>query len=192
MQREITTWHLEMNDPGDFRPARPRPELRIERAEIPCPELNRFFYTAVGGDLFWLDRIAWTYDRWMAWLDRPEAETWIGSVAGTPAGYFELEHQAEGSTEIAYFGLLPRFVGQGLGGALLSAAVERTWASGARRVWLHTCSLDHAAALPAYQARGFRVFKTVTAVHDLPERPPEPWPGAGRRTRSGITTNRRR
>ena len=180
MQREMTTWHLELTDLSDFRPARSRPELRIERAEIPCPELNRFFYTAVGGDLYWLDRLVWTYDQWMAWLDRPEVETWIGFVSGTPAGYVELERQAEESTEIAYFGLLPRFVGQGLGGALLSAAVERAFEGGARRVWLHTCSLDHAAALPAYQARGFRIFKTETALLDIPDSPPEPWPGAGR------------
>lgn len=180
MHREITTWHLELTDRGDFRPAQPRPELRIERAEIPCPELSRFFYTSVGGDLFWLDRLPWSWTRWMAWLDRPVVETWIGSVAGTPAGYFELEHQEGASTEIAYFGLLPRFVGRGLGGALLSAAVERAWESGARRVWLHTCSLDHAAALPAYQARGFRLFRTVTSVNEIPERAPGPWPGAGR------------
>ena len=128
MQREITTWHLDLTAPQDFRPSRPRPELRIERAEIACPEVNRFFYTAVGGDLFWMDRLSWSHADWMAWLDRPEVETWIGSVAGTPAGYFELERQAEESCEIAYFGLLPRFlVGQGLGGALLSAAVERGW-----------------------------------------------------------------
>lgn len=180
MQREITTWHLEMTDPRDLRPSRPRPELRIERAEIPCPELNRFFYSAVGGDLFWIDRLSWTWDQWMAWLDRPELETWIGSVSGTPAGYFEIERQAEGSTEIAYFGLLPQLVGRGLGGALLTAAVERAWEGGARRVWLHTCSLDHAAALPAYQARGFRLFKTETDLRDIPDSSPGPWPGAGR------------
>ncbi|HKH45537.1 MAG TPA: GNAT family N-acetyltransferase [Thermoanaerobaculia bacterium] len=180
MQTEITTWHLELTDRQDFRLSRPSPELRIERAKIPCPELNRFLYTAVGGDLYWIDRLSWTWGQWMAYLDRPEVETWIGSVSGTPAGYFELERQAEGSIEIAYFGLLPQFVGRGLGGALLSAAVERGWETGARRVWLHTCSLDHAAALPAYQARGFRIFRTEAAVRDLPERPPGPWPGAGR------------
>jgi GNAT superfamily N-acetyltransferase len=180
MPREITTWHLELTGRQDFRPARPCPDLRIERAEIPCPEVNRFFYAAVGGDLFWIDRLSWTYAEWMAWLNRPEVETWIGSVSGTPAGYFELERQAEGSAEIAYFGLLPRFVGHGLGGALLGAAVERAWELGSRRVWLHTCSLDHAAALPAYQARGFRIFRTETALLEIAETSPEPWPGAAR------------
>jgi GNAT superfamily N-acetyltransferase len=186
MQREITTWHLEITGPKDFRPAKPlREGLRIERAEIPCPELNRFFYASVGGDLFWVDRLAWTYDEWKAWLDRPELETWIGSVSGTPAGYFEIERQAEGSVEIAYFGLLPQFVGRGLGGALLSRAVERAWELGADRVWLHTCSLDHPSALAAYQARGFRIFQTETAVREMPETSPGPWPGAARADKRG-------
>jgi hypothetical protein len=65
-----------------------------------------------------------------------------------------------------------------LGGALLTATVERAWALGARRVWVHTCSLDHPNALPGYQARGFRVFKIVHTEEELPERSPGPWPGA--------------
>ena len=75
------------------------------------------------------------------------------------AGYFELRRDDDDSIEIAYIGLLPAFVGRGLGRCLLSAAVERAWACGARRVWLHTCSFDHPAALPNYLARGFRVYK---------------------------------
>jgi GNAT superfamily N-acetyltransferase len=73
---------------------------------------------------------------------------------------------------------LPRFIVCGLGGALLTATVERAWAMGARRVWVHTCSLDHPSALPAYQARGFRVFDVVHTEEDLPETSPGPWPGA--------------
>ena len=102
----------------------------------------------------------------------------MASVSGTPAGYFELETQAGGNAEIAYFDLLPQFIGRGLGGALLTATVERAWAIGASRVWVHTCSLDHPNALPGYQARGFRVFYIVHAEQDLPERPLDPWPGA--------------
>jgi GNAT superfamily N-acetyltransferase len=105
-------------------------------------------------------------------------ETWVAYLAGTPAGYFELEAQAEGNVEITYFGLLPQFIGRGLGGPLLTATVERAWAMGARRVWVHTCSLDHPSALPGYQARGFRVFEVEHAEQDLPDTPPGPWPGA--------------
>jgi GNAT superfamily N-acetyltransferase len=80
--------------------------------------------------------------------------------AGAPAGYFELKRHPDGSVEIAYLGLLPEFVGRGLGRYLLSAAACEAWAHRPLRVWLHTCSLDGAAALPNYLARGFRPYRT--------------------------------
>jgi len=116
----------------------------------------------------------------MAYLDRPELETWVAYVSGSPAGYFELERQAENNVELASFGLMPGFVGMGLGGALLTAAIARAWDMGAARVWVHTCDLDHPHALANYQARGFAVFRTEQAWEDLPDHPLEPWPGARR------------
>jgi len=100
-------------------------------------------------------------------------------VSGTPAGYVELEVQPENTVEVAYFGLLPRFIGQRLGGYLLGVGVERAWAQGARRVWVHTCSLDGPNALANYQARGFRVYDRRVEQMDLPRESPGPWPGAG-------------
>lgn len=176
---EITS--LEMLDPSALvRSARPD-GATLSRAEIPCPELNRFLYTAVGGDFHWIDRLGWTYVDWMAYLDRPELETWLLAVRGTIAGYFELEEQDARSVQIKYFGLLPAFVGRGLGGWLLTAAVERAFARGARRVWLHTCTLDHPHAARNYEARGFVRFATETHVAELAPSPPGPWPGAGPR-----------
>jgi GNAT superfamily N-acetyltransferase len=81
-------------------------------------------------------------------------------VKGELAGYFELRRDTDGGVEIAYFGLLPGFTGRRLGAHLLTEAVERAWSLGARRVWLHTCTFDHPAALPNYVKRGFTVFKT--------------------------------
>jgi GNAT superfamily N-acetyltransferase len=177
--KDVTTYYLEMTAPGDLRPARSaRPGLTLARIDPPMPELNRFFYTAVGGDWYWIDRLAWTYQHWLDYLNRPELETWILSVDGLPAGYFELEAQLGGDIEVAYFGLLPRFIGQRLGGHLLTVAVERAWQRGARRVWLHTCTEDHPAALPHYQARGFRVYRHEVKPEALPPLPPGPWPGA--------------
>ena len=121
--------------------------------------------------------MSWSYQQWLDYLDRPELETWVGYVEGTPAGYFELERQPENQVEIAYFGLLPQFIGNGLGGRLLTCSVERAWKMGAARVWVHTCTLDGPAALSNYRARGFRIFKEETHEVDLPEQPPGPWPG---------------
>jgi len=179
MRTKVITHHLEMTDPAELRPARADGiALELRQAQVPCPELNRFLYTAVGGDWYWIDRLPWTYAQWLRYLDRPELETWVAYHAGTPAGYFELEAQPGANVEIAYFGLMPAFLGRGVGGRLLTAAAERAWQMGAARVWVHTCTMDHPRALANYQARGFRVFKVVEAEEDLPDRSPGPWPGA--------------
>jgi GNAT superfamily N-acetyltransferase len=99
-------------------------------------------------------------------------------VAGTPAGYFELDHKPHSGVEIAYFGVLPAFLGRGIGGQLLTRAVERAWLLKPARVWLHTCTLDHPNAMANYQARGFRVYQTEERTEVLPDRPTGPWPGA--------------
>ncbi|MEU5423693.1 GNAT family N-acetyltransferase [Streptomyces sp. NPDC001407] len=186
--RTVTTWSLEQTAPGDLLPAR-EPDasagIRIVRAEVPSPEFSRFLYTAVGGDIVWTDRLRWTYERWLAFLERPGVETWVAYDHGTPAGYIELDAQDDGAVEISYFGLLPAFRGRRIGGHLLSYGTARAWDLAERwpglaptkRVWVHTCTLDGEFALANYERRGFRLFDT--AVADEPLVPaPGPWPGA--------------
>ena len=177
MPTEVTTHHLELTDPDQFRPVATGPAYELRQVAYPTPELNRSLYSTVGAAWFWYERLSWSRDRWLAFLDRPEVATWVAYVDGSPAGYFELEDQPGGSVEICYFGLLPAYIGQGLGGALLTDAVRAAWDRGASRVWLHTCSLDHPSALANYLARGFSLFDTVTTMEHLPEPMPEPWPG---------------
>lgn len=173
----VTTWYLEQTDPAQLLRARlPQPAPDIRRAEIALPELNRFLYSAVGGGWHWIDRLSWNRQRWQHYLERPEVQTWVLYVQGTPAGYVELERQGD-DVEIAYFGLIPVFIGRGLGGHLLSVGIEQAWAMGARRVWVHTCSLDGEHALANYQARGMRLYKTETVQKDVAATP-GPWPGA--------------
>ena len=174
----VTRWYLEMTSPAQLRPGRVPDDLpAIVRAEAPSPALNRFLYTSVGGAWHWTDRLPWTWERWMQWLDRPQLQTWVMYVAGTPAGYFELEKQPDDQVEIAYFGIAPDFIGRRLGGHLLTVTLEKAWAMGAKRVWVHTCTLDHAAALANYKARGMTVFKEETEMKVLGATP-GPWPGA--------------
>jgi len=174
----VTTWYLEMRSPAALRPARvPQPEPLILRAERPLPMLNRFLYTAVGGHWHWRDRLGWSYAQWMRWLDRPEVQTWVLYVDGTPAGYIELEKQVDDAVEIAYFGLMREFTGHGLGGHLLSVGIARAWQMGARRVWVHTCTLDGPQALANYEARGLVRFHEETRTVERPAQPDGPWPG---------------
>ncbi|HUS23928.1 MAG TPA: GNAT family N-acetyltransferase [Candidatus Binatia bacterium] len=175
----VTTWYLEMHERAALRPAAaPRVPATIVRAEIPSPALSRFLYTSVGGDWHWRDRLPWTWAQWQQWLDRPQLQTWVLQVRGTPAGYVELEAQSGGDVEIAYFGIAPPFFGQGLGGHLLGEGIARAWDLGARRVWVHTCSLDHPAALSNYRSRGMALYREETQLRPVPARSAGPWPGA--------------
>jgi GNAT superfamily N-acetyltransferase len=176
MQQEVTIRYLEMASPGDFKPAsEPGEPLAFVRSEQPLPEWNRFFYVAVGRQWQWGDRLPWPREKWLAWVDRPELETWVAYCRGTPVGYFELERQAGANVEVAYFGLLSPFTGRGFGGALLNRAVRRAWEESTRRVWLHTCTLDHPAALGNYLARGFRQFDEKTEVREVRDPAERAW-----------------
>jgi GNAT superfamily N-acetyltransferase len=176
VERAITITYLEMTSDDDVVPFTGERRLDVRRAEIPCPELNRFLYLAVGAEWWWHERIGWGRDRWLEWVDRAELETWVGYRRGTPVGYCELEAQPGAEVQLAYFGLLPSFIGQGLGAELLSAAVERAWEVAEARVWVHTCTLDHPRALPNYQARGFKIYDVEHKLERLPERKPSVWP----------------
>jgi GNAT superfamily N-acetyltransferase len=177
---EVTTWFLEMTDPGRLAPApESDPALEVRQVELPSPELSRALYAAVGSDWYWTDRLGWSWSRWLAWLDRPELETWVAYVQGAPAGFFELERDGD-AVELVAFGLLPAFIGRGLGPRLLDFALRRAWAQGPSSVWVHTCSLDGPAALATYRRRGLEVYDERIEQVSVPESPPEPWPGAGR------------
>ena len=102
----VTTTYLEMRQRSELRPARmAAAPFGLVQVEIPSPEFSRFLYTVVGAAYGWHDRQGWDDTRWRAYLQRPELETWVAYVSGTPAGYYELDRQAGGDIEIAYFGL---------------------------------------------------------------------------------------
>jgi GNAT superfamily N-acetyltransferase len=158
---EVTRTYLEMRDPSALRGAKlDDPAIRIEPQRDCSVELFRFLYVEVGKNYHWIDRLPWTDDDIRAYLARPEISVWLMTYDQERAGYFELRKCEDGSTELAYFGLMPQFIGRGLGRHLLTCAVEQAWADGANRVWLHTCTLDDPAALPNYLQRGFQPFKT--------------------------------
>ena len=162
------TYWLEMR-PEEFRPKRVAlADLEIWQVRIACPEFNWFLHQCVGVDYRWGGREDWGPAEWHAYADRPEMETWVAYISGTPAGYFELEKQADGSVRIPCFGLRSSFLGQGLGAHLLSEAVERCWKLGATRVWLTTCTHDHPHALENYKARGFRLFNETEGPANSP------------------------
>jgi GNAT superfamily N-acetyltransferase len=122
---------------------------------------NRDLYFRVGEQWDWVDKRPWTNDQWKEYAMTPELQTFAGYYDDVLAGYYELRQDKEGGIEIAYFGLLPGWTGRGLGGALLTSAIEVAWRIEPKpsRVWVHTCNRDHPQALANYQARGMVVYK---------------------------------
>jgi GNAT superfamily N-acetyltransferase len=163
MPRQAVRTYLEMTDPSALQAASDPPAHAIlDRVEQCAPALWRHLYTEVGREYHWVDRLAWTDAEITRYLGDPALELWVLRVREETAGYFELRRHDDGAVEIAYFGLLPAFTGQGHGRFMLTKAVERAWALGALRVWLHTSSLDHSSALSNYLARGFSIWKQET------------------------------
>ncbi len=159
---EVTTYYLEMLSADRLRPRTcDDASWHVCRAARD-PAINREFYRTVGADWTWTDRLGWPTERWQAYIEQPGLETWIARLDDQDVGYFELDDQAAEGVEIAYFGLLPEFIGRGLGGVLLTDAVRRAWQVEPPRVWVHTCTLDHPQALANYLARGFQIYKTET------------------------------
>jgi GNAT superfamily N-acetyltransferase len=166
---EVLRTYLELTDPGALKAAPcPDPRSRVERVFDCPPSFFRYLYAEVGRRYSWLDRLGWSDAQLAARLANPNVSLFLLTTAGAPAGYFELERYADGSVEVAYFGLLQEFLGRGLGKYLLTCAAEEAFALGASRVWLHTCTLDDPAALPNYLARGFRKFKEETYTTEIP------------------------
>ncbi|WP_394133172.1 GNAT family N-acetyltransferase [Shewanella maritima] len=158
---ETTIFHLEMLTPDALKPKTNSNGLTVNKVLFKQFEYNRFLYQFVGAAWQWTDKLNWTEQQWQQYSEAGNLHLFVASYQGSPAGYYELQQQEEGNVEIMYFGLGTRFIGKGMGGYLLSQAIESAWSlPGTRRVWVHTCSLDHPSALKNYQARGFSLFKT--------------------------------
>jgi GNAT superfamily N-acetyltransferase len=155
----IVITYLELDDPAALRPADPPRVADVEVALVEPPDgaVNRWFYAEVGRGHNWTDHAGRSSAEWRAWAQG--VETWVATVGGDRAGYYELRPDGP-SVELAYFGVLPTFQGQGLGGFLLTHAIRRGLEL-APRVWVHTNTQDGAGALPNYRARGMRPFRTV-------------------------------
>jgi GNAT superfamily N-acetyltransferase len=159
MLSEVITYYLEMNSRADLRSSASPDGLSVVEAEIKNYRVNRFLYQYVGEPWDWTDKLALPEETWKEYAESPWLSTWMAYYKGAIAGYFELQNTPEGEVEIVYFGLAADFIGKGFGGYLLTRAIEAAWGlPGAKRVWVHTCTLDHPSALKNYQSRGFTIY----------------------------------
>ena len=128
-------------------------------------QLNKFFYKNIGKNHHWVDRLVWTEKQWIDYVSNKNVKTYVLKISNDLAGYFELNlHSEKNEVEIAYLGLLEEYQNKKLGSYLLSNAIKNSFLNKPKRVWVHTCSLDHKNALNNYIARGMKIFKTETIM----------------------------
>ncbi len=157
--RGLMTTYLEMNAPQEDAPASLPEGSFILRAAPPSLAFYRFLYNGVGEAHNWVDRRALTDEALAALVCAPEVYVYVLYHRGNPAGFIELDARRLPDVQIVYFGLMPDAVGKGMGRAFLQAGVRAAWDLRPARVWVHTCSEDHPAALPLYEKVGFRRYR---------------------------------
>jgi ribosomal protein S18 acetylase RimI-like enzyme len=151
--------YLEMRARPRLPRVHPPPgKLALIQAERCTVSFYRYLYETVGTPWLWYERRLLDDGALAAEILKPTTEIFVLYAGGVPAGYFELDAAPPRETELRYFGLVPEFIGRGLGPFLLQAAIDRAWERPIRRLWVHTRRFDHPKALGHYQRAGFVVY----------------------------------
>jgi GNAT superfamily N-acetyltransferase len=164
---DVKIYYLEMLAHNHRAVSRPRDGLAVIHAMKPTVAYYRFLYNAVGRDYRWYSRGKLPDAELAATIQHPLNEVHVLHVDGVPAGFAELDRRAEGEIELVQFGLIGDFIGQGLGKYFLQWTIDKAWSYRPNRFWLHTCTLDHSAALPNYLKAGFVVYKEEMTKREL-------------------------
>jgi GNAT superfamily N-acetyltransferase len=155
----VTIYYVEMFARPQQAELAPKDGVSIIHAKRPTVAYYRFLYDAVGNNWNWRSRKKLTDDALATIIHDPRNEVHVVHVDGVPAGFVDVDRRAEGEIEISQFGLIPEFIGQGLGKWFLRWTVDKAWSYGPKRLWLHTCTNDHPMALPNYLKAGFTIYK---------------------------------
>ena len=161
MIKQIERTYLEINSLEDLK--EPKDQMKSLSINLVNPsdfQLNKFFYKNVGKKHHWIDRLTWEDKQWIEYTSSNNLKTYILKKNNDLAGFFELLfHPEKNEVEIAYLGLLEDYHNQKLGSYLLSTAIKNSFLGNPKRVWVHTCTLDHKNALNNYLSRGMKIFK---------------------------------
>ena len=162
MNKKVERNYLEISSLEDFKDSFYNSDKHSVQLVDPVDfQLNKFFYKNVGKNHHWVDRLVWTEKQWIEYVSDKKVKTYVLKFKEDLAGYFELIlYSNKNEVEIAYLGLLKEYQNQKLGSYLLSSAIKNSFLNKPKRVWVHTCSLDHHNALKNYIARGMKIFKT--------------------------------
>ena len=158
---EVDRKYLEISDLNNLNAQnKPNKDCNVTKIEPPNFQLNKFLYKQIGKKYSWKDRLTWEDKDWIKYTSNLRVNTFLLREKDEIVGYFEqiLDSQLK-ECEIAYFGILENIFGKKYGSYLLSEAIKISLKVN-KRVWVHTCSLDHKHALNNYLSRGMKIFKS--------------------------------
>jgi GNAT superfamily N-acetyltransferase len=164
---DVTIYYLEMLAHAKRSVLAPRNGLSVIHAQTPTVAYYRFLYNGVGKDYHWLYRGSLSDPDLAALIQNSLDEVHVLHVDGMPAGFAELDRRNNDEIELVQFGLMPGFIGQGLGKYFLQWTIDKAWSYEPKRFWLHTCTLDHPVALPNYLKAGFILYKEEAVQREI-------------------------
>jgi len=166
VNKKIKRTYLEITSLEDLSDSKNFPKSYEVQLVQPIDfQLNKFFYKNIGKKHHWVDRLVWTDTEWIQYISDKKVKTYVLKKNDNFAGYFELIiHTDKDEVEIAYLGIFEEYRNQKLGSYLLSSAIKKAFLNKPKRVWVHTCSLDHKNALNNYLARGMKIFLTEEVI----------------------------
>ena len=164
MTEEVKRNYLEINSLQDLIEGNKPPEdYSLSLIDPINFQLNKFFYKTVGKNHKWVDRLSWSEEKWISYVSSKNVQSFVLKNKNDLVGFFELIfHPEKKETEIAYLGIIEEYQNKKIGSFLLSEAIKNSFLNNSKRVWLHTCSLDHKNALNNYISRGMKIFKSET------------------------------
>ena len=149
----VTVTFLEMHQPREFPRRLTNTDFESLSKPIDVNEYRKYYY-GVGAKYSWLDRMVMPDDELWQKINASNVEIYVFYVNNEPAGYIEFLNE-EKFVEIVYFGLLPGFIGKGLGKYFLQWVIAKAWSYQPQWIQLNTCTLDHPNALSTYKKEGF-------------------------------------
>lgn len=156
--RSVVTYLEMLQPPGGAAPAPPHRGVDLRQWHEPDVDDYLALFHRVGDRWLWHGRLTRDRAAIADLVNAADYAVWRLWVDGEVAGLCELDRSRPGEVKIEYFGLVPEYIGHGLGGYFLRAMLHEAWRGEVRRVWLHTCTEDHPGALAVYQGAGFRPY----------------------------------
>jgi GNAT superfamily N-acetyltransferase len=138
---------------------------RLGGADVAC---YLALFRLIGAPWLWFSRLQAGDAGVAELLADPRIEAYAVEEFGTTIGLLELDFRRQGEAEIAFLGFVQSAIGRGLGRKLMQEALARAWAQPIGRLLVHTCTLDHPAALGFYRSAGFVAYKIAIEVADDP------------------------